>query len=235
MAKMVGYACSIKLLWLDQAVRMLSENLSESRYKEKLNEYLSFEIDSATRLRKTREILMNIWYYDSDEITPIRSHALKLLDAHPEYNVAIHLCMIYLTYPVVADVCKFMGRLFEFQDVVTNAALTQKLYDEWGERGSLEATCRRVTLTLKEMGILENQTRVRYSLKRQNVSNYDVVNFLLYVAMKIDGSSYYSFANLTEFNCLFPFDYTVSKEQLIQDERFTLGNYDGQLTVALKE
>ena len=72
MAKMVGYACNVKLQWLNHAVSMLDENLTEAEYKEKMNEYLSFEIDSPTRLRKTREILMNVWYYDSEEITPIQ-------------------------------------------------------------------------------------------------------------------------------------------------------------------
>jgi len=76
---MVGYACNIKLQWLNQAVSMLDESLSESDYKEKLNEYLSFEIDSPTRLRKTREIIMNVWYYNSETITPIRQEALGLL------------------------------------------------------------------------------------------------------------------------------------------------------------
>ena len=40
MAKMVGYACSIKLQWLNMAVQLLKENLSETEYKEKMNEYL---------------------------------------------------------------------------------------------------------------------------------------------------------------------------------------------------
>ena len=44
-----------------------------------------------------------------------------------------------------------MGKLFEFQEVVTNPALKQKLYDDWGERGTLEAATRRITLTLKEL------------------------------------------------------------------------------------
>ena len=87
MAKMVGYACNIKLQWLNHAVAMLDENLTEAEYKEKMNEYLSFEIDSPTRLRKTREILMNVWYYDSEEITPIRQEALKLMKAHPECGI----------------------------------------------------------------------------------------------------------------------------------------------------
>ena len=60
MAKMVGYACSIRTPWLKKAIEMLNENLDEAAYKQELNEYLSFEVDSPTRLRKTREILMNI-------------------------------------------------------------------------------------------------------------------------------------------------------------------------------
>ena len=32
MAKMVGYACSIRLPWLNEAVRMLRENLPEAEY-----------------------------------------------------------------------------------------------------------------------------------------------------------------------------------------------------------
>ena len=118
MAKMVGYACNIKLQWLNYAVSLLDENLTEAEFKEKMNEYLSFEIDSPTRLRKSREIIMNTWFYDSDEIMPIRQEALTLLKAHPECDVAIHLCLLFLSYPVVADICKFMGRLFEYQDEV---------------------------------------------------------------------------------------------------------------------
>lgn len=152
MAKMVGYACNIKLQWLNMAVQLLKENYTEAEYKDSMNHYLSFEIDSPTRLRKTREILMNIWYYDAEpEIEKLRKEAMELLEKYPEQDAAIHLCMIYLFYPVVADICKYIGKITAFQDEVTNAALKQKLYDEWGERGSLETTCRRVTLTLKDI------------------------------------------------------------------------------------
>mgnify|MGYP004685662357 CR=1 FL=1 len=69
MAKMVGYSCNLKLQWLNYAVSILEEGLDESNYKEKLNEYLLFEIDSSTRLRKTREIIMNTWYYITNNIS----------------------------------------------------------------------------------------------------------------------------------------------------------------------
>lgn len=235
MAKMVGYACSIRLPWVKKAIELLDFNLDEEAYKKELNEYLAFEIDSPTRLRKTREILMNIWYYDSDEITSFRAEAKELIQHYPDYIVPINLCLLYLAYPVVADICKFMGRIFEYHDEVTNATLKQKLYDAWGERGTLETTSRRVTLTLKEFGILSDATRTRYVLNKTEILPYKVVAFLIATAMKLDGNSYYTFVELTEFEVLFPFEFSVAKELLLTDERFVTTHFGGEMTIALKE
>ena len=49
------------------------------------------------------------------------------------------------------------------------------------------------------------------------------------------GSGYCSFGELTEFNVMFPFEYTVSKEQFMADERFTLTTFGGEMTAALKQ
>ena len=235
MAKMVGYACSIRLPWLNKAVQMLEENLPEAEYKEKMNEYLSFEIDSPTRLRKTREILMNVWYYPSEELDATRAEARTLLDKYPEQSAAIQYCMLCLTYPVFADVCKIMGKLFEFQEEVTNPALKQKLYDDWGERGTLEATTRRITLTLKEMDILRNETKTRYILHKIPVQTEAVLNFVITQGMKLDGSSYYSYTELGNLYILFPFKYQVSKEMLMNEDRYTMTGFGGEVSFTLKE
>jgi len=235
MAKMVGYACHIRLPWLKKAFELLDNRYDEETYKKELNEYLAFEIDSPTRLRKTREILMNVWYYDSEEITPYRKEAKELIEKYPDCFVPINLCLLYMAYPVVADICKFMGRIFNYHDAVTNATLKQKLYDAWGERGTLETTSRRVTLTLKELGILYDTSRTRYSLNKTEILPYPVIAFLLSVAMKLDGNSYYTFVELTEFEVLFPFEFNVEKERLLTDERFVTTHFGGEMTIALKE
>ena len=234
MAKTVGFACSLKLQWLNKTVQLLNDNLNDVDFKKALNEYLSYEIDGETRLRKTREILMNTWYYDNPDIVPFRSRAIQLINKYPEYASAIHLCMIYLAYPVVADIGKYMGRLFEYQDEITNTVLRQKLYDEWGERGTLQTTTRRVTLTLKELGILETTSKVRYRLIKQRITNDIVISFLLRVAMVVDGKSYYSFTELNAFDVLFPFEYKAYKEELMNDTSFVVTNFGGELSVALK-
>lgn len=236
MAKTVGYACSIRLQWIKEAIKLLDENLDEATYKQRINEYLAFEIDGPTRLRKTREILMKIWYYDEDAVlSAFRKEALDLIDKDSDCIVPLSICLIYLAYPVVADVCRFMGRIYEYHDEITNTTLKQKLYDAWGERGSLEATCRRVTLTLKEFGILNDATRTRYTLNKTTINNPKVISFMLAAAMRIDGNSYYSFNELHEFDLLFPYEYTVSKEQILADPHFTSMHFGGEMAFALKE
>ena len=235
MAKMVGYACSIRLPWLNKAVQMLEDNLPEAEYKEVMNEYLSFEIDSPTRLRKTREILMNVWYYPSEELDKTREEAVALLKKYPEYAAPIQYCMLCLAYPVFADVCKIMGKLFEFQEEVTNPALKQKLYDDWGERGTLEATTRRITLTLKEMDILKNEVKTRYTLHKIEITNTDILDFVLTHGMKLDGSSYYSYTELGNLYILFPFKYQVSKEMLMEKDKYVMTGFGGEVSFTLKE
>ena len=235
MAKTVGYACSIKLTWMKKAIEMLDEGLDEAAYKQELNDYLAFEIDGPTRLRKTREILMNIWYYDSAELNQLREEGLEIIKKHPESIVPVSLCLLYIAYPVVADICKFMGRLFETHDEITNAMLKQRLYDAWGERGTLESTARRVTLTLKELGILREAKKTRYVLNRTEITNNETISFILAVAMKIDNGSYYSFTELNEYNVLFPFEYRVSKEYILTDDHFMATHFAGEMTISLKE
>ena len=137
MAKMVGYACNIRAAWMKYARQLLSEGLSQEAYKANLNEYLSFEIASPVRLRKSREILMRVWYYDDENITPMRQEALRLIERYPDYEVAIGLCLIYLAYPVVADISKIIGKVLDYQDFFTNGVLKQKLYDEVLYKGKI--------------------------------------------------------------------------------------------------
>mgnify|MGYP000832039283 FL=1 len=79
MAKIVGLSRNLKLQWLNKVVELASSNLTEQEIKDQLNEYLSFEISSPTNLRKTREILMNIWVYENDISNKLREEAISIV------------------------------------------------------------------------------------------------------------------------------------------------------------
>jgi hypothetical protein len=235
MAKMVGLSRKIKLQWLNKAVEFLDDNLSEEEFKTKLNEYLAFEIDSATVLRKTREILMHTWVYDEDEsVAAIRREALNLFKKYPDYATSLHWSMLLLVYPVFADICKLIGRISEFQDEITLTQLKQKMYDEWGERTTLYHSTDKIIATIKELGVISCEKPGKYIINKRAVNKESLVNFLLLVAMKVDGNSYYTFTDIKSFDVLFPFEYQIGKEQLMLDQHFTITNFGGETTVSIR-
>lgn len=233
MAKMVGLSRNLKLSWLNQAVELVSSDLPENEIKEKLNEYLSFEIWSPTNIRKTREILMYIWHYENEYTEKLRPTALALIKEYPDYTLEIHWCMMLAAYPVFMDMCKLIGKMSEFQDEITLAQLKQKLFDEWGERTTLYHSIDKLISTLKEFGVLACDKPGKYHISKHKVSKDEISSFMVYTMMNVDDSGYYSFQEINSSTYLFPFEYRVTKETLLQDERFVMNNFGGELSIAL--
>lgn len=234
MAKMVGLSRNLKLPWLNEVFRLYAEGLDENTIKERLNEYLSFEIESPTNIRKTREILMNIWVYENEYTSVLRDEAVRLIQKDSDYSLPVHWCMMLAAYPVFRDMCRLIGKISEYEETITTKQIKQKLFDEWGERSTLYHSSDKLIATLKAMDVLESEKVGVYSIKKHTLSKPEIVNFLLYAMMKIDDGGYYSLVNLEESLYLFPFDYKVSKEALLMEERFTTGTFGGELSISLR-
>lgn len=234
MAKMVGMNVVIKQGWTKKAVALLDEQLTEEQFKAILNEHLSFEIDSAINLRKAREILMRVWFRETEGVERLQAEGRALAVKYSDQLAAINWCMTALVFPAFADIAKLMGKMFEFQDVITTTQIKQKMFDEWGETGTLQTVVSKIVGTMREIGGISSEKAGRQEAAHIQVNNEEVISFMLRVAMTLDGSSYYTFSSLTEFSFLFPFEYRMTKEQLMQDEKFTLSTFDAALCAALK-
>ena len=234
MAKMVGLSRNLKLSWLNEVARMYAEGLDENQIKDQLNEYLSFEITSPTNIRKTREILMNIWVYENDYTAALRDEALRLFKKDSDYALPVHWCMMLAAYPVFQDMCRLIGKIGEFEETITTKQIKQKLFDEWGERSTLYHSSDKLIATLKALEALDSEKTGVYSIKKHEFSKPEIVDFLLYAMMKIDDAGYYSLLDLENSVYLFPFEYKVSKEAILMDERFTTGTFGGELSISLK-
>ena len=235
MAKIVGLSRNLKLQWLNKVVELVLEGHTEQEIKDLLNEYLSFEIESPTNIRKTREILMNIWVYDNELSNKIKAPALELIKSYPEYDLVIHWCMMMAAYPVFVDMCKLIGKMSEFQDEITLAQLKQKLFDEWGERTTLYHSIDKLMATLKAMEALACDKPGKYHVNKHRISNSKVVSFMVYTMMLVDDSGYYTFTEINSSNYLYPFEYRMEKETLLEDGRFAMNNFGGELSISLND
>ena len=234
MAKMVGLSRNIKMPWLNRVAEMAIEELPEDQVKEQLNEYLSYEIGSPTVLRKTREILMNVWIYQSDFSDRLFPDAQRLYRSYPDYELEIHWCLLLAAYPIFIDVCKLIGKMSQFQDEITLAQIKQKLFDEWGERSTLYHSMDKIIATMKALGVIEGD-KGKYKIKKYSLKNQKVVRFMLYSLMCIDNAGYYTMLELSSSPLFFPFEFTPDKVEMMEDERFVFSNFGGDTTVGLKE
>lgn len=233
MAKMVGLSRKIKLQWLDKTVELALQDISEQDIHDKLNEYLSFEISSPTVLRKTREILMNVWVRDDTDYSGLRGEALKTINASPTDSLPVHWCMLLATYPVFADVCRLIGKLSEFQNEFTLAQIRQKLYDTWGESTTLFHSLNKILETMRELGAMQCVRPGRYRIVTHPVHNKQVVAFMVYTMMLVNDESYYRLSDIDNSSLFFPFDYHIDKQMLFADAKFAMNNFGGDLTVSL--
>ena len=234
MAKMIGLSRSLKLQWLNLAAEYSSGNLTAEEMKQKLNDYLSYEIESPTNIRKTREILMNIWCYENEYSGKLLPVARRLFMKYPECSMEIHWCMMLAAYPVFGNMCRLIGKMSEFQTELSLVQIKQKLFDEWGERTTLFHSIDKLVATLKALGALASDKPGKYRINRHQVNSTDVSSFMVYSVMLIDANGYYSFQEINSSDYLFPFEYRVRKEILLQDDRFIISNLGGELSVALK-
>lgn len=235
MAKMVGLSRNLKEPWLNKVAELAIEDLTEDEVKNQLNEYLGFEIGSPTNLRKTREILMNIWIYENEYSKELFAEAKKLYKNYPDYTLEIHWCLLLAAYPVFGDVCRLIGKMSEFQDEITLAQLKQKIFDEWGERTTLFHSIDKLVATLKALGVLTCDKPGKYHVHKFEVKNKKVICFMMHTMMCISESAYHTVGSLNNAALFFPFNYMVDKTSLMEDDSFIFSNFGGEATVSLKE
>lgn len=233
MAKMIGLSRNIKLSWLKYTAELVSEGLTEKEIEEKLNDYLSYEIKSPTNVRKTRTILMNIWVHENVYLSKLKHEAVELMKKDRENAICVSWCMMLAAYPIFGDLCKLLGKMSEFQDEITLFQLKAKLFDEWGERTTLYHSIDKIIATLKAFGVLSSEKPGKYHIKKITVKNRQTRMFMAYAIMNITDSGYYSYQEINNSDYLFPFEYHVDKEELLEDKRFITSNFGGEISFSL--
>lgn len=231
MAKMVGLSRSIKFEWLNKTAELVISGLDEKEIKDELNDYLSFEIKSPTNLRKTREILMNIWIRTQNDYPQMYNKAINAFQSERSDKRALHWCMMLVAYPVFADVCGLIGKLTNIQDTFTTAWLKEKLFETWGERTTLLHSSDKILQTLRYIGAIENQKTGVYCIKQYSVTDVNSIEIILMAILALDEKAYYEITDLSSIPQLFPFKFEVTHEWLHNSDNFNLNNFGGKIVL----
>ena len=232
MAKMVGLSRAIKIEWLNKVVNLVNEGMAPENIREALNDYISFEISSPDNIRKSREILMNLWVYpfEDEKANIIRRMALDAIKNGNEDRLAMHWCMLLLYYPVFVDVTGMIGKLSSMQDSFTLAWLKDKIFEEWGERTTLIHTLPKIMQTLRQIGAVDSQNGV-YAIQHYDIKDAVTKKIIIKTILALKMQAYYEPSELARVSQMFPFEYTVDSDLIFGTQEFELGNFGGNPVV----
>ena len=232
MSKIIGMSRNIKLQWLNKVANLYILDKTEDEIKEELNEYLSFEIKSPTNLRKTREILMNIWARDRDDFIESKEIAIKLYQTDEKENQLLaHWCLMLLAYPVFADICSTIGKMDRKMFDISNKEIKNKMFDLWGERSTLYHSIDKNIRTLKDLGILYSLPKYQYGINRYEIENKDGLILITSTLLILREKLYLSTEELNNSPEFFPFEYNVSMNILGESNMFSVDQFGGELVV----
>jgi len=235
MSVAVGFLRAVKLSWMNKTAELVLERASPELIREKLNEYLTFEIESATTLRKTRDILMYTWVNPSDELAAIRKAVSDAYTHSSSNRHALQYCMLLSAYPVIADICGLIGKFSTIQDEFTTAWLKEKMYEVWGERETIADSLKYILQSLRDFGVI---VRPKIGTHRINVCRIEspvVINAMLMTVLRLKKQAYYEISELSNIVQMFPFSYSVSLEWLHNSPDFTLGNFGGRMVLSVTD
>lgn len=232
MAKTVGFLCPIKAEWLNKVINLSIEGMSVENIKEALNDYIGFELKSPDNIRKSREILMNLWVYPFDDVKAnlIRQLAFEEIRKDSEDRLAMSWCMLLLSYPVFADVAGMIGKLTTMQDSFTVAWLKGKMAEEWGERSTMLRSVEKVLQTMRQIGIAESKGGV-YTVRQCEINNSGTKRIIFKTILALKLQAYYEPSELAKVPQMFPFEYTVDSDLIFGTQDFELGNFGGNPVV----
>jgi hypothetical protein len=233
MSKLIGISRNVNLEWLNKVADLYITGKTEGEIKDDLNEYLSVEIKSPTNLRKTRDILMNIWAKDKKEIENTKKIAVRLFRTNEKENQLLaHWCLMLLAYPVFADICSTIGKLDRKMFDITNQEIKNRMFDLWGERSTLYHSIDKNIKTLKDIEVLCSLPKHKYSVNKYNIENKDglvlIADTLIYLRDKL----YMSTTELNNSPEFFPFDFCITIDILDESNMFLIDNFGGELVVS---
>lgn len=232
MAKMVGLSRAIKPEWLDKTVDMVLDGMAPESIKAALNDYIAYEIKSADNIRKSRDILLNLWVYPFPDAASnqIRDMAIDAMRNGASDRMAFHWCMLLLYYPVFVDVTGTIGKLSSMQEYFSLSWLKEKIYEQWGERTTLIHSLDKIMQTIRQLGAVSS-SRGMYSVNRMVVKNDQAKIILMKTVLALKLKPYYEVSELACVPQLFPFIFESSSEIVFGSQLFKLGNFGGSPVV----
>ncbi len=215
----LGFDRKLDLAWLDAAAAAAARGDTTATAREQLFAVLDGVVagDGPHSGRgKTITVLTRVWLASAN--TGLSKRALHALDEadSPSDRLAIHWAMCAATHPFFVDVVAVVGRLVRMQGDVSQAQVTRRVAESWGDRSTLHRAVQRVCRSLILWEVLqETEVRGVYRLSPGTRPVRGAAARLLVEGVLVGGRDEATpLTDIVRHPALFPFDLKVTAGEL---------------------
>ncbi len=204
MAERIGLSKPLRPDWLNDVALYAVQGLSRKEAGEELNKTLGQCIGSADTLRKTRSILLDVWYKVAPQMLDEAKAIYKVVSS--DERPAIHYALLADQYKIFYDMADVLGHLMEYREIVSSALIKEKMYEKWGARASLDPALSKNLKTFREMQWLCCPgKKTEYACVEHSITDIHVLGLLLHALLKNSSQDYISWDAFVSSPFMFPF------------------------------
>lgn len=202
----IAFSRNINTEWLNAVAQCYINGYSREDAAAELNSLIAQSISSADNIRKTKTILLRVWYDAEDGL---RSQILHVYGgANQSEKLALHWALLLCQFPIFCDLCDVIGHLFERRDTLSLRQVKVRIFEKWGERSTLVHSLSKNMQTLKDIGAITPVTsNGEYYKCTYTITNPKIAGVLVTAILIATNQKYLSWAALVAHPLLFPFKF----------------------------
>ena len=236
MDKDIGFNRNIKLDWLNATASFCAETDDPGEIRQRLEGVLSHDRSGTEAIRKSIDILINIWHKNKEEYPAITEFAVKHFKEtfNPSDRVWLHFGLTSLYYSFFRETASVIGRLSKRGSLITNKEVIKQLVSERGHLGSLERSAQRIVSSLRDWDVLfesDQSFTYRSRYRELETESQELQAWLLQCAFIGKHVEQIPFEDLIRLPELFPFNITVGLDYIRKFTPFSVYRAGGGINI----
>jgi len=234
MAKPITFSRNLNIDWLNAVADYRLAGMTREDAASALNALVSQRIASKDNIRKSRTLLLSIWYDNDPWFLEQAETACRGLP-HSQW-LPVHWALMLAKFPIFHDVCDVAGKLLEYKECITIAQIKQRVFEKWGARNTMLHTLPKVVQTLKDIHALDpGEVNGTYKAHAWKVSDVQSATMLTAALLASKDRQQMTWSALSHDPAIFPFEFTqVGQADIAACERLRLERSGNEVIIRLK-
>lgn len=235
MADRVGLTRNFNLAWLNAAADCQLAGMTKAEAREHLEPIIAQTLQSKDNIRKTRTMLLNLWYDNHPWIQATAIDACRTVSMAERRP--LHWALLLAQYPVFFDLCTAMGSLFDYRPAISLQQIKARVFEKWGARTTLGHSLKMNVMSLRDIDVIRPAVAIgSYTAEHYVVDDKRIVYALADAILENENREYMMWEEIIHHPALYPFEIQhVTQADIASCDHFSLERMGDDVVIRIHE